>query len=374
MALAVLVAVTLAVAAALVALAVLVPVAAAALVIIAVAAAAAAALAVAAALAAAAAAVAGVQKRPVEAGRHGVALLSIEQGERLGAHALAADLAQGVEERERGLGAGERELGVLRGRHGERDVLAQVLGHEAGLVVAGDGLGRQGGRRTGAARAAGEKVEDLLGVEVALLGERERVGVAHHAGGKAHLIAELGRLARARLVEVEELLAEGLQDRQHRGHGLLARADDQREGARLGAGLAARDGTVEGVDVGHLGGVVDIASELRRARGEVDEVGALLGRAQDAVGGEVDVLHVGRVADHGEDDVGALGRGGGSLGPGGAAGEQALGLLAGAVVHGEVVARVEDVAGDGRAHDAGADEGHLRVVRVAQVLPFLRAV
>ena len=325
-----------------------------------------AAAAAAALLTAAAAAVGvGVQKRPVEPGRRGIALLGVQQRECLGAHARAADLAKRVEQGEGGLGAGQRELGLLGGAQRERDVLAQVLGHEAGLVIAVEGLGRKACGGAGAARTARHEVEDLVGVEVALLGERERVGIADHAGGEAHLVAELGGLAGAGGVEVEELLAEGLKKGQHGGGLLLGRADDQREGAGLGARLAACDGAVEGVLVLDLGGIVDVAGELRRARGEVDEVGALASGADEAVGGQVDVLDVGRVANHRKDDVSLAGGVGRGIRPLGAAGKKRLGLGLGAVVHGEVIARVEDVATDRGAHDAGADEGHLGVVRVA---------
>ncbi len=244
-----------------------------------------------------------------------------------------------------------------------------MLDHEAGLVVARDGLGREARGGAGAARPAGKKLKELLGVDVALLGEGEGVGIAHHAGGEAHLVAELGRLARARLVEVEELLAEG-GEHGHHGRGvLLPAAEDQGEGTRLGARLAARDGAVEGVDVGHLGRVVDVARELSGAGGEVDEVGALLRGAQDAVGGQVDVLDVGRVPHHGEDHVGALRGLAGGLCPLGAAGEKPLGLGLRAGVHGEVEAGVQDVARDGGAHDARADERDLGVL-VAQLMPF----
>ena len=201
-----------------------------------------------------------------------------------------------------------------------------------------------------------------MGVDVALLGEGKRVGVAHHAGGEAHLVAELRGLAGAGGVEVEELLAEGLEDGKHRGRLGLGRAEDQREGARLGARLAARDGAVEGVLVLDLGGVMDVAGELRGARGEVDEVGALPRGADEAVGGQVDVLDVRRVADHGKDDVGLAGGVGRRIGPVRAARQERLGLGLRAVVDGDVVAGVEDVAADRGAHDAGADEGDLGVV------------
>ena len=57
----------------------------------------------------------------------------------------------------------------------------------------------------------GHDLEHALGVDAGLLGEGQGVGVAHHAGGQGDLVAELGRLAAARLVEVEAAGREGLE-------------------------------------------------------------------------------------------------------------------------------------------------------------------
>ena len=319
------------------------------------------ALAVAAAAAVAGAVVLGVEQRPVKAGRGACGLVGVEQREGLGAHAGAANLAEHVKQGEGGLRTRHGHVQVLGALERQGDVLAQVLHHEAGLVVAVQGLGgkRLGG--AGAARAVGHELEHLALVDASLLGQGEGVGVAHHAGGKAHLVAELGRLAAARLVKVHDLGREGLEDGQDGGSLLFARAHDEREGAVLGALLATGDRAVEGVLVLDLGGVVDVAGELRGARGEVDEPGAALCHADEAVRGEVDVLHVGGIAHHGEDHVGVLCGLGGGVRPRGAARQKALGLGFGAVGHRDVIAGVQDVPRNGGAHDAGADEGNLAV-------------
>lgn len=66
-------------------------------------------------------------------------------------------------------------------------------------------------------------------------------------------------------------------------------------------------GAVDGVLVLDLGRVVDVAGELGRGRREVNEPGTGLGRTDQAVGGQVDVLDVGGVAKHREHDVGVAG-------------------------------------------------------------------
>ena len=335
------------------------------------AAAAALAVLVAAAAAVAGAVVLGVEQRPVKAGRGACGLVGVEQREGLGAHAGAANLAEHVKQGEGGLRTRHGHVQVLGALERQGDVLAQVLHHEAGLVVAVQGFGGKRLGSAGAARAVGHELEHLALVDAGLLGQGKRVGVAHHAGGQAHLVAELGRLAAARLVEVDDLCREGLQDGQHGGRLLLGGAYDEREGAVLGALLATGDRAVEGVLVLDLGGVVDVAGELRGARGEVDEPGAALGHADESVGGQVDVLDVGGIAHHGEDDVGVLGGLGGGVRPLGAASQKALGLGLGAVGHRDVVAGVQDVARDGRAHDAGADEGDLAVGVDGHRGPFL---
>ena len=85
--------------------------------------------------AAAALLIVAVEQRPVEAGGGAGALLLVEQGERLGAHARAADLAEHVKEGEGGLRARQRDVEVLGARERERDVLAQVLGETCEEII-----------------------------------------------------------------------------------------------------------------------------------------------------------------------------------------------------------------------------------------------
>ena len=242
-----------------------------------------------------------------------------------------------------------------------------MLDHEAGLEVAVDRLGCKGLHGAGLARAAADHLADLLGIEPALLGERERVGHADHRRGERDLVGELGRLALAGPAETVHLGAEGLEHGTDRVDIALGRADDEGEGAGDGTALAARHGAVERVLAHGLGGLGDIAGELGRARRQVDEVGARLSGGEQAVPRQIDLLDILGIPDHGEDHIGARGRVGGRIRPGRAAIDEGLRLRARAVVDGHGVARVHDVPGDGCPHDAGADEcdfggaiGHVR--------------
>ena len=300
----------------------------------------------------------GVQ-RPVETRSHRLGLLLIQQRDGLRAHAAAADGLEHVVQRESGVGARKGKLLLLGDRKGQAQVLEEVLNQESGLVIAVEGLGREHVHGARAARTGTDHLANLRHVEVVLLGEGEGVGHAHHGAGERDLVCELRGLALAGAAEAENLGGEGLE---HLAHGFdiaLGAAHDGREGAGDGPALAARHGAVEGVLAAHLGRTGDIARELGRARGEVDEIGAFLGAGEQTVTCEVDLLDIGGEPDHGEDDVGVTGGLGRGVGPGSALGDQGVGLGLRAVEDGERIARVEDVAGDGGAHDAGADERDL---------------
>ncbi len=215
-------------------------------------------------------------------------------------------------------------------------------------------------------------VERLSNVEAALLGEGHGIRVAHHTRGKRDLVAELGRLTLAGAAHVVDLVREGLKDGQHgRGIALLS-AHDEGERARLGTGVATGHGAVEGMLVLDLASVVDVLGELCRGGREVNQVGTLLRGAHQPVRREVDVLDVRGIAKHGEDDVCVGDSLGGGVGPVRALGEEPLGLRLGAVVHREVVAGIQNVAGDRGTHDAGANEGNLCPVGCGHMLgPFM---
>ena len=311
-----------------------------------------------------------VKAAPVEASRRGIGLLGVQQANGLGTEALTADLAEHVVEREGRLGTGQRDLEVLGLLDGKAQVLAEVLDEEARLVVARERLGAKARERAGAAHAGAHHVEHARGVKAALLREGEGVCHAHHAAGERHLVAELGRLALAGAVEVAHLGRERLEHGQDGGGVGLGAAEDERERAVDGTLLATGHGAVDGVLVLDLGRVVDVAGELGRGSREVNEPGTGLGRTDQAVGGQVDVLDVGGVAKHREHDVGVAGGISRAARPRGAMCDEAVCLGLGAVVDRELVAGVHDVAGDGRSHDAGADERDLGLGGCGHVVPF----
>ena len=82
-------------------------------------------------------------QRPIETGGDGVGLLLVQQGDRLRAHTGSADSIQHVVQSERGIGAGKRDLLLLRDLQREPEILDEVLDHEAGLVIAVERLGRE---------------------------------------------------------------------------------------------------------------------------------------------------------------------------------------------------------------------------------------
>jgi len=107
---------------------------------------------------------------------------------------------------------------------------------------------------------------------------------------------------------------------------LFRGSHDEGERACDGTRVSAGDRAVEGMLVLHLGGIVNVTCELRGGGGEVDQVRPAPGGADEAVLGEVDILDVRGVADHGEDDIGVLGRLCGAVGPVRATSEKVLGL------------------------------------------------
>ena len=80
-------------------------------------------------------------------------------------------------------------------------------------------------------------------------------------------------LAFAGTVEAEDTRGEGLEHRADRGDIALRRAGDTRQRAGDRAGLATRDRQVEREAVLDTRRFGDIARQLGRTRGEIDQVG-----------------------------------------------------------------------------------------------------
>ena len=294
--------------------------------------------------------------RPVQTGGDGVGLLLVEHRDGLGAQLGATDGIEHVVERKGHVGAGQCELAVVGVSERQAQILNEVLDHKAGLVVAVERLGRQALHGAGLAGAAQDHLAGLLQIQAVELGKCHGIGHADHAGAQRHLVGELGRLALAGAIEAADVGREGGEDVADRGDVILGGTHDSRERAGNRTRLAAGDGAVKRHAAGDLGGLGNVARELGRARGEVDQDRARLGAGQQAVARQVELLDLGGIAHHGKDDIGACRGLGRRIGPNGAALDKCGGLGLGAVVDRDGIAGVQDVAGDGGTHDSGADE------------------
>ena len=231
-----------------------------------------------------------------------------------------------------------------------------MLDHKAGLVVAVERLGRQALHGAGLAGATQDHLTGLLQIKATQLGKRQRIGHADHAGAQRHLVGELGGLALAGAIEAADVCRKGGKDIADRRDVVLGGAHDSRERAGDSARLAAGDGAVKRHAARNLGGLGNVACELGRARGEVDQDRAGLGAREQAVARQVELLDLGRVTHHGKDDVGVCRGICRRIGPDGAALDERRGLGLGAVVDRDGIAGVQNVAGDGGTHDSGADK------------------
>ena len=294
--------------------------------------------------------------RPVQTGGDGIGLLLIEDRDGLGAQLGATDSVEHVVERKGHVGAGQRELAVIGVGERQTQVLNEVLDHKAGFVVAIERLGRQALHGAGLAGAAQDHLTGLLQIKAAQLGKRQRIGHADHAGAQRHLVGELGSLALASTVEAADVGRKGGKDVADRGDVVLGGAHDGRERAGDSTGLAAGDGAVKRHAAGNLGGLGNIARELGRARGEVDQDRARLCAREQAVARQVELLDLGGITHHGKDDVGVRHGICRRIGPNGTALDKRGGLGLSAVVDRDGIAGIQDVAGNGGTHDSGADK------------------
>ena len=137
--------------------------------------------------------------------------------------------------------------------------------------------------------------------------------------------------------------------------------------------LAAGDGTVKRHAAGNLGGLGNVARQLRRARGEVDQDRAGLSAREQAVACQVELLDLGGITHHGKDDVGVRRGICRRISPDGTALNERCGLGLGAVVDRDGIASVQNVAGDGGTHDSGADKCDRELV-CHETFPFGLAV
>ena len=231
-----------------------------------------------------------------------------------------------------------------------------MLDHKAGLVVAVERLGRQALHSAGLAGAAQDHLTGLLQIEAAQLGKRHGVCHANHAGAQRHLVGELGSLALAGAVEAADVGREGGKDVADRRDVVLGGAHDSSKRAGDSSRLTAGDGAVKRHATRNLGGLGNVARQLGRARGEVDQDRAGLSAREQAVARQVELLDLGGIAHHGKDNIGVSHGIGRRIGPSGTALDKRGSLGLGAVVDRDGIAGIQDVTGDGGTHDSGADK------------------
>ena len=231
-----------------------------------------------------------------------------------------------------------------------------MLDHKAGLVVAVERLGSQALHGAGLAGAAQDHLAGLLQIQAVELGKCHGIGHADHAGAQRHLVGELGGLTLAGAVEAADVGGEGGKDVADRGDVVLGGAHDSRERAGDRARLAAGDGAVKRHAAGNLGGLGNVARQLGRARGKVDQDRAGLSAREQTVARQVELLDLGGITHHGKDDVGVRRGICRRIGPDGTALNERCSLGLGAVVDRDGIASVQNVAGDGGTHNSGADK------------------
>ena len=294
--------------------------------------------------------------RPVQTGGDGVGLLLIEDRDGLGAQLGATDGVEHVVKRKGHVGAGQRKLTVVGIGERQAQILNEVLDHKAGLVVAVERLGRQALHGAGLAGATQDHLTGLLKIKAAQLGKRQRVCHADHAGAQRHLVGELGSLALAGAIEAADGCRKGGKDVADRRDVVPGGAHDSRERAGDGTRLAAGDGAVKRHATGDLGGLGNIARQLGRARGKVDQDRTGLSAREQTVTRQVELLDLGGITHHGKDDVGVRRGICRRIGPDGTALNERCSLGLGAVVDRDGIASVQNVAGDGGTHNSGADK------------------
>ena len=156
--------------------------------------------------------------------------------------------------------------------------------------------------------ALGDHVEHRLDVEPGLLAEMDALGEPLHEPGDADLVDHLGELARIR--RTHQPAGAGVARRSPARPWRKASASPphhDRQHAVLGARLAARDRRVEEAEALVLGGGVELAGDLGRGGGVIDEDGALAMPWKAPSGPERDLAQIVVVADAGEHDLLALG-------------------------------------------------------------------
>ena len=170
------------------------------------------------------------------------------------------------------------------------------------------------------------------------------------------VVDQLDDAAGAGVAEVEDVAADGLEQRLDAIEGVTVAAGEQGEGAFIGAAHAAGDGAVDVVHALQRFPFDEAADGGDGVAAEVDVDVARLSAREDAIVAADDGFDLRRAGEGGEDDAAGLGDFGRTGGPGRAEFEEVFGGLLAEVVEDDVVAGFDQMPRHGVANVAGADE------------------
>ena len=259
---------------------------------------------------------------------------------------------------DRAVTAGHAVLGERR--HRDAEILLEQLGLEARLPVAGDHPLAVHFEHAALREAAHQRGAHLHRIDAGLARQRDRLGDHRHRPAEHDLVAGLADLAGAGFADVDDLLglAHRREDRQHLAERRAVAADHEGERAVDRADLAAAHRRVQVGGVPACGFAGQPARGGRRNRGRVDDDGAWLQRAEDAVFAFEHRGHVGAIRQHRDDDARVQRDAGRRIGGAGAGRDQLVDRAAAAAVHDDVEAVLAEVEGHGLAHEAQTDEAN----------------
>ena len=230
---------------------------------------------------------------------------------------------------------------------------------EAGLEVLVHHHGSLRVHDRGAGQTALDGLEDLLGLNAALLAEGHGLRHRRDVHGHDDLVAQLGHVARADAAAEHHggthLLEEGLDLLKD----LRLAADHECQRAVNGLGFAAGNRSVHHLDAHLLQLRVDFAGGDGVDGGAIQHDGALLQSRSSAVLAEQGFLDVGGIGNHGDEDVHLLGHVRIGLRSSRAHGDQLFHRRLGELVgNNQLIAGLDQVLCHGLAHDAQADKSN----------------
>jgi hypothetical protein len=251
------------------------------------------------------------------------------------------------------------ETPSARARQGQVQILLVQLDAKARLECALDHALAMHFENAAGRETTHQRLAHTRRVGTGLGGEQQRFGHGFDVQRDDDLVGHLRGLAVAIAADERDVLAHRLEQRLHALEGGFITADHDRQRGVLRADLATGHWRVEvsAADGGDARG--EVLGGDRRDRTHVHHHLAIGETRRNALLAEQHLLHVGRVGQHQEDDVGTLGDAARARAVRGARCGNVSRYLA-ARVHEDLVACGDEVAAHRPAHDAQADETEFR--------------